>query len=152
MGICSSCLGSKSWNDGEEESRLINSDEPNYGSHVNGNFYPEQMNEQNDHQREREQLDRIVAETSDNLIDIFSLHTTPGQYADTSRLQRYRLQLQRISPPTPIQMPEILPKECITAEEREMMEIVGKMAEEAMCDLKRIKNVGSLVVQLDVDN
>jgi len=49
-------------------------------------------------------------------------------------------------------MPQVLPQECISDEEREMMERIGKMADEAVLGLKTIKRVGSLLVNMDVDN
>ncbi|KAF3936899.1 hypothetical protein ABW19_dt0206354 [Dactylella cylindrospora] len=48
-------------------------------------------------------------------------------------------------------MPEPLPNDSISAEERDFMEIIGRMADEAVIGLKTIKDVGDLVVRIEVD-
>jgi len=151
MGACLSCLGLDSYEE-EERSRLLNVDEVNYGAqgqHVTGPYQP-QMADPGDLEREREQLQRIVAQTNENLIDIFALHP-PGPYADKSKIESLRLLLQKTSPPTLSPIPEPLPSDSITAEERDFMESIGKMADEAVIGLKTIKDVGNLVVRIEVD-
>ena len=76
----------------------------------------------------------------------------PMPESQSSNILHFRLLLQRTSPPPQIIMPEILSQDCITNEEREMMERIGKMAEEAVMGLRTVKHVGSLLVSLDVDN
>ncbi|EWC46902.1 hypothetical protein DRE_03914 [Drechslerella stenobrocha 248] len=148
MGACTSCLGWNSY-DEDERSRLLNAEEAAYGSqsqHFQG--YQPQMTDPGDLEREREQLQRIVAQTNENLIDIF--HKPPAQYFDPSKVEMYRILLQRTSPPHLTPMPQPLPDDSISAEERDFMEIIGKMADEAVIGLKTIKDVGDLVVRIEV--
>lgn len=151
MGACSSCLGWNSY-DEDERSRLLNSEEAAYGSqgqHVPG--YQPQMTDPGDLEREREQLQRIVAQTNENLIDIFAALHPPAPYVDKSKVEMYKVLLQRTSPPYLAPMPQPLPDDSISAEERDFMEIIGKMADEAVIGLKTIKDVGDLVVRIEVD-
>ncbi|KAK6520988.1 hypothetical protein TWF506_001224 [Arthrobotrys conoides] len=152
MGACASCLGWNS-NDEEERSRLLNADEATYGSqsqHVPGYHGHPQMTDPGDLEREREQLQRIVAQTNENLIDIFALQP-PGPYVDKSRVEMFKMLLQRTSPPYLAPMPQPLPEDSISAEEREFMETIGQMADDAVISLKTIKDVGDLVVRIEVD-
>ncbi|KAF3921904.1 hypothetical protein ABW20_dc0101042 [Dactylellina cionopaga] len=48
-------------------------------------------------------------------------------------------------------MPQPLPEDTISAEERDFMEFIGKMADEAVIGLKTIKDVGDLVVRIEVE-
>lgn len=150
MGACSSCLGWNSY-DEEERSRLLNPDEVTYGSqsqHVPG--CQPQMTDPGDLEREREQLQRIVAQTNESLIDIFALQPG-GPYVDKSRVEMFKILLQRTSPPYLAPMPQPLPEDTISAEERDFMEFIGKMADEAVIGLKTIKDVGDLVVRIEVE-
>ncbi|KAL8399511.1 hypothetical protein RB594_000047 [Gaeumannomyces avenae] len=102
MGACSSCLGGQRQEfEEDDESRLL-FDDPNglhYGS------FQQQMTGQDDQleaQREIEALQRVVARTSDNMVDIFEIapqdeapaYAFPGQDA---RLARYQNLLSKLS-------------------------------------------------------
>ncbi|KAF0637117.1 hypothetical protein FPSE5266_09268 [Fusarium pseudograminearum] len=92
MGACASCLGRADGNsyDEEEESRLLY-DEANGMQY--GSFGDQAINGENDTleaQRENEALQRVIAKTSDNMVDIFDIApqengnrgtTTPFAYA-----------------------------------------------------------------------
>jgi len=77
MGICASCLGinrRRRYDEDPETSRLLY-DDPNqnqYGG-VGHNGPGGKHTDPQDIQRETEALQKIVAQTSDNLIDIFAL-------------------------------------------------------------------------------
>ncbi|KAI0009355.1 late endosomal/lysosomal adaptor and MAPK and MTOR activator-domain-containing protein [Xylariaceae sp. FL0662B] len=107
MGICFSCLGGRR-NDSYDEddvSRLLFDDSNNlqYGS-----FGEHNMNPQSDpleSQREVEALQRVVARTSNNLVDVFEItpqesqRTQPAMFSGhDARLARYHNILSRISP------------------------------------------------------
>ncbi|KAJ9144252.1 hypothetical protein NKR23_g6007 [Pleurostoma richardsiae] len=85
MGICASCLGDRRRDvvDEDDESRLL-FDDPN--SMHYGSFEQQQMNGQDDlqeTQREIEALQRVVARTSDNMVDIFDI--APQESSGTPR-------------------------------------------------------------------
>ncbi|KUI54083.1 hypothetical protein VP1G_01469 [Cytospora mali] len=108
MGICASCLGSRRRDSVTEEdfaptSPLLFS-VPN-GMHY-GSFAEPQMAQQNDTsetQREIEALQRVVARTSDNMVDVFD--TAPskapinpyGQANQEARQTWYHALLSRLS-------------------------------------------------------
>lgn len=108
MGVCASCLGKNSNDDYEEDdgSRLLNDDINNmhYGS-----FGQQQMTGQEDPQetqREIEALQRVVARTSDNMVDIFEItpHDTQAvskQYEldgeEDPKMVRYQSLLLKLS-------------------------------------------------------
>ncbi|ELR07201.1 hypothetical protein VC83_01334 [Pseudogymnoascus destructans] len=74
MGICSSCLGRDHGSEEDDTSRLI-FDDPlanNYGSFTDQNVVTTQADPL-DVQRESEALQKIVAETSNHLVDIFAM-------------------------------------------------------------------------------
>lgn len=108
MGICASCLGTRRRDsyDEDDESRLLFDDASGmqYGS-----FGEQQMNGQDDPletQREIEALQRVVARTSDNMVDIFEIapienpqRTAPTAYAlagQEARLMRYHSLLSKL--------------------------------------------------------
>lgn len=101
MGACASCLGRRDSDayDEDEESRLLynDADGMQYGS------FGDQGLTENDTleaQRENEALQRVVAKTSNNMVDIFEIArqetttrgaTTPFAYAGQgARLARYQ--------------------------------------------------------------
>lgn len=105
MGICASCLGRQRSDsiDEDDVSRLF--DDPN--SMQYGTFAEHTMNSQGDpleSQREVEALQRVVARTSNNLVDVFEITSEeaqrthplifPGQDA---RLARYQHILSKLS-------------------------------------------------------
>lgn len=106
MGACSSCLGRgpQEAYDEDDESRLL-LDDPS--SFQYGSFGDQGMNAQSDpleSQREAEALQKVVARTSNNLVDIFEI--TPQETQDAhptvlsgqdSRLMRYQTILSRLS-------------------------------------------------------
>ncbi|TGZ83943.1 hypothetical protein EX30DRAFT_302355, partial [Ascodesmis nigricans] len=108
---------------------------------------------------EREYLDRIVAQTSENLIDIFappvmisvpppgSMSITPGS---GSRGEWYRSFLERV-PPMHVEKPIVLDASEVGEEERRWLESVIRKGEEAVREVARVKGVGKLVVGLDMD-
>ncbi|ROT43811.1 hypothetical protein SODALDRAFT_269421 [Sodiomyces alkalinus F11] len=110
MGVCSSCLGRgnpKDAFDEDEESRLL--DDPN-GIHYNS-FGEPGINGQDNNpvevQRENEALQRVVAKTSDNMVDIFEIapqhqpaRPNPGPFAyagQEARIVRYQHLLSRLA-------------------------------------------------------
>ncbi|KAF4966227.1 hypothetical protein FSARC_6112 [Fusarium sarcochroum] len=109
MGACASCLGRGDGNayDEEEENRLLYDDANGmqYGS-----FGDQAISGENDTleaQRENEALQRVVAKTSDNMVDIFDIApqenvargtTTPFAYAGQgARLARYQHLVSKLS-------------------------------------------------------
>ncbi|KAJ4270550.1 hypothetical protein NW762_002238 [Fusarium torreyae] len=109
MGACASCLGRGDSNayDEEEENRLLYDDANGmqYGS-----FGDQAISGENDTleaQRENEALQRVVAKTSDNMVDIFDIApqenvargtTTPFAYAGQgARLARYQHLVSKLS-------------------------------------------------------
>ncbi|KAF5628244.1 uncharacterized protein FTJAE_8861 [Fusarium tjaetaba] len=109
MGACASCLGRGDGNnyDEEEENRLLYDDANGmqYGS-----FGDQAINGENDTleaQRELEALQRVIAKTSDNMVDIFDIApqentnrgaTTPFAYAGQgARLARYQHLVSKLS-------------------------------------------------------
>ncbi|RSL55456.1 hypothetical protein CEP54_009340 [Fusarium duplospermum] len=109
MGACASCLGRRDGDayDEEEENRLLYDDTNGmqYGS-----FGDQSLNGENDTleaQRENEALQRVVAKTSNNMVDIFDIApqdnvprgtTTPFAYAGQgARLARYQHLVSKLS-------------------------------------------------------
>ncbi|KXH42960.1 hypothetical protein CSIM01_01714 [Colletotrichum simmondsii] len=133
MGICASCLGrgNKDVYDEDEESRLLYDDPNNvhYGSFgeqsVNGQEDPMEV------QRETEALQRVVAKTSDNMVDIFEIApqdhahrpapTTFAYAGQEARIVRYQHLLSKLASkddaPTGVQV-DWLPQEDDTIEMR----------------------------------
>lgn len=110
MGNCASCLGQRRRDSvvEDEESRLL-FDDPN-GIHY-GSFGEQQMTSQSDPmeaQREIEALQRVVARTSDNMVDIFEIAppkdaqyrappTPYGLVGQEARHMRYQSLLSKLS-------------------------------------------------------
>ncbi|KAI0164035.1 late endosomal/lysosomal adaptor and MAPK and MTOR activator-domain-containing protein [Xylariaceae sp. FL1272] len=105
MGACASCLGRRrSDSIDEEDSRLLFEDGNNmqYGS-----FGDHNLNSQADpleSQREAEALQRVVARTSNNLVDVFEITPQESQRphpaifaGQDARLSRYQNILSRLS-------------------------------------------------------
>lgn len=109
MGVCASCLGGRKKDvvDEDEESPLFMDDGNNlhYGS-----FDDPHLSSQDDPveaQRENEALLRVVARTSDNMVDIFeitpqenALTPVPAQYTyagQDARMARYQHLLSKLS-------------------------------------------------------
>ncbi|KAI0193099.1 late endosomal/lysosomal adaptor and MAPK and MTOR activator-domain-containing protein [Astrocystis sublimbata] len=106
MGVCASCLGRRRSDSVDEDdvSRLL-FDDPNHMQY--GSFAENNINSQGDpleSQREVEALQRVVARTSNNLVDVFEITPQgserappamfPGQDA---RLARYQNILSKLS-------------------------------------------------------
>ncbi|KAF7561684.1 hypothetical protein G7046_g2463 [Stylonectria norvegica] len=126
MGVCASCLGRRDSDayDEDEENRLLYDDANGmqYGSFGDQNLTGE--NDTLEAQRENEALQRVVASTSNNMVDIFEIApqettsrgtSTPFAYAGQgARLARYqhlvsKLSAQDDSPPPGVKvdwMPE----------------------------------------------
>ncbi|KAF4976570.1 hypothetical protein FZEAL_6781 [Fusarium zealandicum] len=110
MGACASCLGRRDGDayDEEEENRLLYDEASGmqYGS-----FGDQALSGENDTletQRENEALQRVVAKTSNNMVDIFEIAphenaavrgtTTPFAYAGQgARLARYQHLVSKLS-------------------------------------------------------
>ncbi|KAI2780413.1 late endosomal/lysosomal adaptor and MAPK and MTOR activator-domain-containing protein [Daldinia loculata] len=114
MGICASCLGHRRRDSYDEDdvSRLL-FDDPNNLQY--GSFGEHNLNAQADpleSQREVEALQRVVARTSNNLVDVFEItsqesqRTQPALFSgQDARLARYQNILSKLSregetPPT----------------------------------------------------
>jgi len=108
MGICSSCLSlnrDRDLSDDDEQSRLL-FDDPNanhYGSFGDQNTGIIQADPQ-EVQRETEALQKVVAQTSNHLVDIFAMvpqnmPSTPSTVfpAQDARLLRYQDVLAKMS-------------------------------------------------------
>ncbi|KAI1091051.1 late endosomal/lysosomal adaptor and MAPK and MTOR activator-domain-containing protein [Rostrohypoxylon terebratum] len=106
MGICASCLGSRRRDSYDEDdvSRLL-FDDPNNLQY--GSFGEHNMNSQADpleSQREVEALQRVVARTSNNLVDVFEItpqesqRTQPALFSgQEARMARYQNILAKLS-------------------------------------------------------
>ncbi|KAI2468627.1 late endosomal/lysosomal adaptor and MAPK and MTOR activator-domain-containing protein [Annulohypoxylon bovei var. microspora] len=106
MGICASCLGSRRRDSYDEDdvSRLL-FDDPNNLQY--GSFGEQNMNSQADpleSQREVEALQRVVARTSNNLVDVFEItpqesqRTQPALFSgQEARMARYQNILSKLS-------------------------------------------------------
>lgn len=102
---------------------------------------------------EREYLERIVQQTSENLIDIFAppmLTAAPASITPTTRADWYRTLLERTSPPRDtIEMPVVLDPKIVGNDEREWLSRLVHGGELAVKDLAKVKEVGALVVGLE---
>jgi len=113
MGNCSSCLGSRRRDDYDEEDEAQHLfDDPN-GMHYGSFEDQQQMMSQEDPQevqREIEALNRVVARTADNMVDIYDIvpqnnagahqSTSPGQYtyaAQDPTITRYHTLLSKLA-------------------------------------------------------
>ncbi|KAK6080525.1 hypothetical protein SCUP234_05071 [Seiridium cupressi] len=106
MGVCASCLGKgpRDSYDEDDESRLL-LDDPNNFQY--GSFGDQNMNAQTDpleSQREIEALQKVVAKTSNNLVDIFEIAPQETQQAhpavlagQDARSSRYQTILSKLS-------------------------------------------------------
>ncbi|KAK8116476.1 uncharacterized protein PG998_004757 [Apiospora kogelbergensis] len=98
MGVCASCLGSRRQEttlDEDDVSRLL-IDDPNNFQY--GSFSDQNMNAQTDpleSQRENEAVQKVVAKTSNNLVDIFEIAPQETQQAPHAMLSGQDLQLSR---------------------------------------------------------
>lgn len=110
MGACASCLGHRRRDSvGEDEDSRLLFDDPD--SIHYGSFGEQQMTGQNDPleaQREIEALQRVVARTSDNMVDIFEIAPTKdaqrnappnpyGHVGQEARQMRYQSLLSKLS-------------------------------------------------------
>lgn len=107
MGVCASCLGRRRSDslDEDDVSRLL-FDDPNNMQY--GSFAEHNANSQADpleSQREVEALQRVVARTSNNLVDVFEIapqesqRTQPNIFSgQDARLARYQNILSKLSP------------------------------------------------------
>lgn len=106
MGICASCLGRRRSNsiDEDDVSRLL-FDDPNNLQY--GSFSEHHLNSQGDpleSQREVEALQRVVARTANNLVDVFEITPDESQRIQPAifprqeaRLARYQHILSKLS-------------------------------------------------------
>ncbi|KAI1817255.1 late endosomal/lysosomal adaptor and MAPK and MTOR activator-domain-containing protein [Poronia punctata] len=108
MGICASCLGRKRSDsiDEDDVTRLL-FDDPNNMRIDYGSFAEHNLNSQGDpleSQREVEALQRVVARTSNNLVDVFEIAPQESQISQPTvfsghdvRLSRYQTILSKLS-------------------------------------------------------
>ncbi|KAK8062169.1 hypothetical protein PG997_014266 [Apiospora hydei] len=97
MGACASCLGNRRQEtfDEDDVSRLL-IDDPNNFQY--GSFSDQNMNTQADpleSQRENEAVQKVVAKTSNNLVDIFEIAPQETQQAPHAMLSGQDLRLSR---------------------------------------------------------
>ncbi|KAK8030168.1 hypothetical protein PG993_011459 [Apiospora rasikravindrae] len=97
MGACQSCLGNRRQEtfDEDDVSRLL-IDDPNNFQY--GSFSDQNMNAQADpleSQRENEAVQKVVAKTSNNLVDIFEIAPQETQQAPHAMLSGQDLRLSR---------------------------------------------------------
>jgi len=162
MGACASCLESLGFGgkDDSERQRLLSHQHDTYNTGYAG--YPPSPSGHHHHNgvpdaqqllQTREFLDRIVTETSENLIDIYAppmITTAPSSMTPNTRGDWYRTLLERTSPPKDVvEMPIVLDPKTVGIQEREWLDLIVKKGEEAVRDVARVKEVGRLVVALD---
>ncbi|KAH7027989.1 late endosomal/lysosomal adaptor and MAPK and MTOR activator-domain-containing protein [Microdochium trichocladiopsis] len=97
MGICASCLGRRGEDSYDEDdlSRLL-SDEANNNQY--GSFGDQHLHAQADpleSQRETEALQRVVARTSNNLVDVFEVVPQEAQRLHPAMLSRQDMRVSR---------------------------------------------------------
>ncbi|KAI5852748.1 hypothetical protein DFP73DRAFT_14611 [Morchella snyderi] len=158
---CSTCLGRRK-SDDSEHTRLLTTHNEHHLYTSGGAFMspsaPHGAHAPVDPQtllHEREYLDRLVAQTSENLIDIFAppMLTHPSSSATpNSRGEWYRSVLRKTEPPQQgPEMPVVLDPAVVGAKEREWLDSLLKGGEEAVKEVGRVKGVGKLVVGLELD-
>jgi len=160
MGVCYSCLGINRRRPSEESgesARLLPEDQHSgiYGALNGGHSQPTTQVDLQHLQRETEALQKIVLQTSDNLIDIFALHPQPVHslppapfYSSaSSKSLRYQRLLQKITLPDDSSQPKLLAPNDITNEERIWIEELGREAEEVVKAMRTVntEDVGVLV-------
>jgi len=169
MGVCASCLnecfGVGEKDDHERDGLLADGGNNGYNSYQP--YGPPSPTGGDPLQRihESEYLERLVAQTSENLIDIFapprliggpstmmtgappSMSATPS-----SRGEWYRTLLESTTPP-PVSddTPVVLDPGSVGEEERKWLEMVVRKGEETVREIGKVKEVGRLVVGLDMD-
>jgi len=182
MGACASCLdsclGVRQKDDGEHAPLLADSAQHAYAAYAGG--YPPspsaapQGGHHQQYLHEREYLDRLVAQTSENLIDIFAppmltssaaaggagsglhgsilINSTPS---NSSRGEWYRSLLEHAAPPSfsnpALEPPVVLDSSAVKSDERRWIDDLLRRGEEAVHDVARVREVGKLVVGLDID-
>jgi len=97
MGVCASCLGRRGEDayDEDDLSRLL-SDEANNNQY--GSFSDQHLNAQADpleSQRETEALQRVVARTSNNLVDVFEVVPQEAQRSHPAMLSGQDMRVAR---------------------------------------------------------
>ncbi|KAH8649167.1 late endosomal/lysosomal adaptor and MAPK and MTOR activator-domain-containing protein [Xylariales sp. PMI_506] len=105
MGACSSCLGRRSPElEEDDESRLL-LDPSNFQYGSFGEQNPNPQADPLESQRETEALQKVLARTSNNLVDIFEIapqevqHLHPAVLSgQDTRLSQYKAILSRLSP------------------------------------------------------
>ncbi|KAF8537341.1 hypothetical protein BDD12DRAFT_807027 [Trichophaea hybrida] len=159
MGVCASCLesclGVRRKEDSEHTPLLNDTPQNTYATYTGYPPSPTVAPQQLLH--EREYLDRLVAQTSENLIDIFAPPMLTGasmSITPSSRGEWYRGLLERTSPPSlspVLEAPVILDSDIVKSEERRWLDELLKRGEEAVKEVAKVKEVGRLVVGLEMD-
>ncbi|KAI9669771.1 MAG: hypothetical protein M1829_005026 [Trizodia sp. TS-e1964] len=165
MGSCLSCLGlgHSRWPfDSSETARLLYDEAAALHYGLNGAAPGANQLDPQDIQRERQALEHIVAQTSDNLIDIFALQPQKANapqllLPDTfdtdgnSKTAQYQRLLQEASPVTPPAWPTPLAPGTITRKDRDWLVELGCNAEVVLERLKRVErgDVGKLLWGFD---
>ncbi|KAI5778131.1 hypothetical protein EDC01DRAFT_375389 [Geopyxis carbonaria] len=163
MGVCQSCidncLGNRGKESHERDRLLADTSNGNYGNYMHYPPSPTTAAAHDPQQQlhEREYLERLVAQTSENLIDIFAppmLASAPTTMSITPTMRGdwYRNLLERTSPPgLGMEVPIVLDPKAVGEEERIWLESIVRKGEEAVREIGRVKEVGALVIDLDMD-
>ena len=126
----------------------------NYNTYTNGAYPPSPTQHASDPQQQmydREYLDRIVAQTSENLIDIFAPPLLPAMsVTPSSRGEWYRGLLERVAAPEAAPAEVVLAgAAAVGADERSWLKGLVERGEEARRGVSHVEGVGRLVVGLD---
>ncbi|KAI5790431.1 hypothetical protein FPQ18DRAFT_35204 [Pyronema domesticum] len=157
MGACASCLGSiiGGSKDDSEHAPLLPPlpHQAGYSTYAPLHYPPSPSAAPQ--LLEREYLDRLVAQTSENLIDIFApplLTSSSMSVTPSSRGEWIRGLLDKtIAPEVPVDEVIILDSKEVKGDERRWLSEVLRKGEDAVRETGRVKEVGRLVVGLEME-
>lgn len=162
MGICSSCLGHRSSSPDPSRAALLSPTAPTGREGAQySTFYPPSplavAIDPSQQLHEREYLDRLVAQTSEHLIDIFAPPVLAMSVTPSSRGEWYRSLLEREEVVVGGEgsggkgMVEVRDAAEVGSDERKWLESLLGKGEEAVKEVATVKSVGRLVVGLEMD-